>query len=578
MKDRLVRDIGASGMEVTAMTFHSFVWKMLRDYKHYLKLPEYRIIDTGDDETLMRLLRKGYMDSCHMSKAEAREFPSVKKIQTAVSNSINKQISFEEAVSEMGDETLANYLPECMALVHVYQEEKQKNNYLNFDDMMVVFVDLLQSNFDFVIRLSQQFTHIMCDEYQDTNALQECILTEMTRMNQNLCVVGDDNQSIYRFRAVDIENILTFEERYPDCSVVPLTYNYRSTQEILDVSNAMMEHAKEGIPKQLIGQSHGDRPLYVEKQDDRAAARYIVEQVVKRYRNGIPLSQQAVLVRKAMGSSYVEQELMTRKIPFTKRGGQKFLDMKNVKLALNYLRLAVNSKDELAWRCVLQEYPGIGFATIEKIVAAVQVADIDVMYHPELYNIGKSMAVKTNLSDFRAFYERMMKGLPIADKLDVIHVHYKYVLDRQLKRTTSDKEIDSLTSRMNQLDEQIQVLKDMASHSRTVSGFLDSLTLEMQNEKETDDKLVISTIHSAKGLEWDTVYFLHPVESVFIGWKDDPAEIEEERRVMYVCLTRAKKHMELVQAMNMMLNGSYQQSEMSSFLNYRKVIQTLDFV
>lgn len=574
MKERLVRDIGLSGKRVTAMTFHSFACQMLRQYQFLLHTPDYRIIDGGDDETLLRHLRKGYMDGKGMSKAEQREFPSVSKLRNAISLMINKQTSYMDVVMELDEESLADYAQECMELIDVYQAEKKKNDYLNFDDMLVVLVDLLKNDDNFGRLLSSRFTYIMCDEYQDTNRLQEMILTELTKTNKNLCVVGDDNQSIYRFRAADIYNILSFEERHPGCQVVPLTYNYRSTQDVLDVSNEMMKYAKEGIPKYLQGQCYGDKPLFVTCKNDKSAANYIVDEVVSRYRAGIPLSEQAVLVRKAMGSTYVEQECLSRGIPTRKYGGQKFLEQKNVKIVLSYMRLAVSDTDELAWRSILQEYPGIGFASIEKLIAAAKISGVDIAFSTLKY-LPKSMRIYTSLADFRTFYDKFRLTTTIAEKLQTIEVHYSNLLDRQLKRTSSDKEAEKITKRMQSLHSDVQVLIDLAADTRSVSSFLDNLTLDMQKENEESDALIISTIHSAKGLEWDSVYLLHPVEDVFSDWNATTESMNEERRVMYVALTRAKNHLQLVKADSMMLNGKIIQPQTSSFLNYPDVMRTM---
>ena len=579
MRDRLVEYVGAGGKEVVAMTFHSFILRMFREYGGVLGLPNYRVLDTGDDETLMRSVRKSYMERRNFSKTSMKEMPSVKKLQTAVSSSLNQQVPLDMVLLAMcaEDESMQGYKQDMEAVIDLYEKEKQGHQYLNFDDILQEFANLLEIRTDFTDMLSRRFLYVMCDEYQDTNRLQERILSRLTAQNGNLCVVGDDNQSIYKFRSADIQNILMFQDRYPDCQVIPLIQNYRSTQEILDVSNQMMLHATEGIPKQLIGQKHGKKPVLVSCRDDRQTAKYIVNKMLAFEQHGVPRSRQAVLVRKAAGSTYLEQECQKRGILIQKYGGRRFVEKKNVKMATSYLRLAVDDRDELAWRMLLQEYPGIGAATVNRMMEKATSNGVDVILHPGRY-LQKVTKIASSLSDFQPFWSAFTSGQTVAEKLAALEVHYHQLLDRQMERTTSDKEQERLEKQLQELHEDMNVLRDMAETGRSVSVFLDNLLLENQKEKENDEAFIISTIHSAKGLEWDVVYLLHPVEEVFHDWDDGPEEEAEERRVMYVALTRARKRLELVQARTMMLNGKMVPSTISSFLDYPDVQSTLDRV
>ena len=329
--------------------------------------------------------------------------------------------------------------------------------------------------------LSERYRYVMCDEYQDTNCLQEKILRLLTKKQGNLCVVGDDNQSIYKFRSADIQNILTFEERYPGCNVVSLVQNYRSTQEILDVSNAMMTHAEEGIPKQLIAQMHGDMPRLVNCADDKEAAAYLVAKVKERQQQGIALSDQSVLVRQARGSAYVEQECVRQKVPFVKYGGKRFVEQHTVRMAISYLRLALNDKDELAWRMVLQEYPGIGGRTISQILDKLVVSGVDVVLHPMKYLI--SIKAATALSDFANFWDEFCKQTTVAGKIRAAEAHYGNLLVRQYERTTSEKEVERIMKEKQSLSGDMEILRDMAGLSRSVQDFLDNLMLDAQQKR-----------------------------------------------------------------------------------------------
>ena len=495
-------------------------------------------------------------------------------LRRVISISKNQQVTVNAAISAMDNQVLQNYREEALVVLLNYEAEKQRCHYVTFDDMLVKFLELLRSRPVFLESMSERYRYVMCDEYQDTNCLQEKILRLLTKKQGNLCVVGDDNQSIYKFRSADIQNILTFEERYPGCNVVSLVQNYRSTQEILDVSNAMMTHAEEGIPKQLIAQMHGDMPRLVNCADDKEAAAYLVAKVKERQQQGIALSDQSVLVRQARGSAYVEQECVRQKVPFVKYGGKRFVEQHTVRMAISYLRLALNDKDELAWRMVLQEYPGIGGRMISQILDKLVVSGVDVVLHPMKYLI--SIKAATALSDFENFWDTFCKQTTVAGKICAAEAHYGNLLVRQYERTTSEKEVERIVKEKQALSGDMEILRDMAGSSRSVQDFLDNLMLDAQAEKGWKDALVISTVHSAKGLEWDVVYVLHPVKEVFSdGNPGDEQETAEERRILYVALTRAKFQMELVQASKMMLNGKVVQSHLSSFLSHRDVFQTL---
>lgn len=577
MRDRLVSYVGDAGKGVCAMTFHAFVLKMLRDYRAMLNIPEYTVISAADDSSLFRSVRNGYLES--FSKEQKKEFPSASVLRSVLSDSINKQMDIRVAMAAVEDESLEKYMNESLDIIQLYGAKKKAFDYVNYDDLLQVFMDVLNSNEFFVNALTDRFAYVMCDEYQDTNCLQERILQKLTSKNHNLCVVGDDNQSIYRFRAAEIENILSFSNRYPNCQVVPLTENYRSTQEILDVSNAVMEHVTVGIPKWLTGQCHGDKPLYVMSVDDVRAASHILDGVVYRHRYmGVPLSQMAVLVRHSQGSAYVEQECSKRGIDCVKYGGRKFLEKHSVNVLLSYLRLSLNDHDDLAWRNVLGEYPGIGAVTIEKLVPRLVEHGIGVVLHPERH-FKQSVKLKAVFADFRGFWERFESSIRIVDKLNMTGTYYSNLLARRLERTSSDKEAEALKKFMNELSDDVEILKSMSVGLRSIRSFLDNMSLDGQtDDDENKDSLVISTIHSAKGLEWDTVFLLHPVDEVFNDWSGDSEALSEERRVMYVALTRAKNHLELVQAKHMVVHGQYVESTMSQFLDFPDVKNTLNFV
>lgn len=578
MKTRLIKYAGYYGSQVEAGTFHSFIWNMMRSYQNRLHLDEHmRILDAGDDETLFRSIRKAYLEEKHLSKAECKEFPSVSVMMDLLSHSINSMTDIDTVAFDRGCEAFFNYQDMVMEIIDRYDLAKRREHYYNFDDLMMVWLDLLNTDRDFMEHINHRFPYVLCDEYQDTNVLQDRILEKMTCIHHNLCVVGDDNQSIYRFRAAEIENILTFEERHTGCHVIPLLENYRSTQEILDVSNAMMEDAREGIPKKLHGQTHGDRPVYVMTRDDRFAADYLVQEIQKSYQQGIAYKDQCILVRKALTSWYVEKACMQAKIPYQKLGGRRFTEEKNVKVILNLLRLCHNDKDTIAWRGVLPEIPGIGPRSVEQLSLAAGDGGIDIIYHHDKY-IKKSVRIASQLQPMVNYWAYVQNCGKVSEKIHQAGVFYSQMLQAQLQRTSSDKEKERIEKRLGSLKSEIAMLEDMAGDMRSVSKFIDDMTLDAITEKNAgQDILTISTIHSAKGLEWEHVYVLHPIEEVFVDWNASLEDIAEERRVLYVALTRAKSRLRLVQAQMMQLNGRYIPTTMSSFLDSDKVRNTLDW-
>ncbi len=624
MQTRLKQYIGEQGGMVQAGTFHSFIWKVLQANKQKLGLDEHmRILDSGDDETLLRSIRKAYLADKNLSKAELREVPSVSVIKDLLSFATNSMSTMEEAAQKKNCEAYFLYQDMVQDIVDAYRTAKEREHYYNFDDIMVIYLALLEQNQSFHDFINRQYPYVLCDEYQDTNLLQDAILRRMTDVYHNLCVVGDDNQSIYRFRAAEIENILNFESAHDNCQVVPLLENYRSTQEILDVSNAMMEESEEGIPKYLHGQTHGSKPKYWTVDDDRAAADKILEDIKEHHKLGVPYKnhcvlvrkaltswyveracmlakipyqkmggkrfteeknvkvllnclRHCVLVRKALTSWYVERACMLAKIPYQKMGGKRFTEEKNVKVLLNCLRISQNDKDTMAWRGVLPEIPGVGAKSVEQLSQLAGEHGVDVLLNAKKY--GFPLRVQTALQVLQQFWVRIQTPLYVKDKLSVAGVFYTNLLEGQIQRTSSSTEKDKIAERLKKLKPELEMLIDMSEDMRSVSNFLDDLTLDAKVEPtQGDDVLMISTIHSAKGLEWEHVYVLHPVEDVFVDWNASMEDIAEERRVLYVALTRAKKTLTLVQAEMMQLNGKMVFTQMSRYLDTPKVRQTLEF-
>lgn len=574
LKTRLIDVTGSKSQSITASTFHSFCLLCFRNYGRVFNFPAYRVIDTDDDKVLLHHIMRLYWDETGVSKQRQQEYPSVRVLMNCIELAANKCVSIEDIMPDYMPDFSA-YFDDCLAIIEKYTESKKAQMYLNFTDILTVFLRYLREIPDFCDLLSDQFRYIMCDEYQDTNLLQDCILTELTRKYNNLCVVGDDNQSIYRFRAANIENILNFESTHPGCTVIKLTENYRSSQEILDVSNCMMTHAEEGIKKTLHGQVHGDKPMLVSVLDSQQGAEWILGKVAEFQKQGVSLSSQAVLVRNALVSAAVEIRCMKEKIPFKKYGGKKFIDNKNVKMMMNFLHLDMNEKDSLAWRAILSEYPGVGPKAVDVFMSNIAVFGVDVMMNLRKYIMGNVAAV-TSVADFSTFWDKLKSCKTVASRIIVIRDYYANLLERKIMATTSAKRVDEFTGHKRDLISQCDVLLDMAGDALSTQLFLDSLSLEAIEAVDNQDALVISTIHSAKGLEWDVVYLLCPAAQLFEGLCRLPEDVNEERRVMYVALTRAKKHLFLVHLDSGMLYGTVIPYRVSDFLCHKDVLSTIN--
>lgn len=573
LKTRLIEATGSKSQLVMASTFHSFCLWCFRKYGKLFGLPAFRVIDTDDDKILLRHVMQLYHDEMGVSKQRRKEYPSVGKLLTCLELAANKCEPVVDVMQDYMPEYSA-YFSDSMSIIDRYTESKKAQQYLNFTDILTTFLWYLKDVPDFCDMLADQFPYIMCDEYQDTNLLQDSILSLLSRKHNNLCVVGDDNQSIYRFRAADIKNILRFESAHTGCKVIKLTENYRSSQEILDVSNRMMTHASEGIPKNLHGQTHGDMPMLVSVSTGMSGADWILSKVAELQRSGVSLSNQAILVRNALGSAYVESLCMRQKIPFRKYGGKKFIDARNVKMVMNFLHLDMHEKDTLAWRAVLSEYPSVGPKSVDMFLSNITVFGVDVLIHPRKYITGNVAAV-TAIADFPTFWDKLKSCVSVLSRIAVIRDYYTNLLERQIKASKSNDKVDELMGRKTDLSGQTDTLMDMAGDFTSTRLFLDSLSLEEIESVDNHDALVISTIHSAKGLEWDVVYFLYPAAQYFEEHCHSMADVSEERRVMYVALTRAKKQLFLVHPSSVVINGELAPCYLSDFLSQQDVLQTV---
>ncbi|MES1948567.1 ATP-dependent DNA helicase [Salinisphaera sp. C84B14] len=518
-----------------AGTFHAIGARLLREEAGALGLDEqFSILDRGDAADLLDVCRQ----RLDLGAGKTR-FPRKDTCLGIYSQVVNRQATLADV--------LATRYPWCAehhdglkALFAAYTERKLARATLDYDDLLLYWA-MMMGHDALAEAVAARFDHVLVDEYQDTNILQAAILKRLCPDGRGLCVVGDDAQAIYGFRAAEVANILGFADDYPGCMTVRLERNYRSTGAILDAANALIGEASTGYHKTLYSdRGAGMKPRHVTVRDSVDEARYVVDRVLERRETGVELKQQAVLFRNSHHANDLEIELIRRDIPFRKYGGLKFLEAAHVKDLLALLRLAENPRDEIAAYRVFQLVPGVGPGTARQAFEYLQ-AQNDALSALAGFRLPRGdrdvwQALSGQLAD--AVHADWPAGVePLA-------AWYKRTLDERFEPPT--------TARAGDIDD----LMRMASQHADRGAFLTDLTLDPPSATGDhnddahldEDYLVLSTVHSAKGREFDSVYLLHVADGTFPNEysTSSDAALDEERRLMYVAFTRAKNTLEIV--------------------------------
>jgi DNA helicase-2/ATP-dependent DNA helicase PcrA len=512
-------------------TFHSFANRILRRYAKAAGISEdFTIIDRTDAEDFVDVLR----NDLSLSRTGAR-FPRKSTCMSIYSRRVNSDDELNTI--------LKKHFPWCMEwekelkkLFREYVERKQKQNVLDYDDLLL-YLYLLLENSEVSELIENRFDHILVDEYQDTNRIQAEILGGMRRTNRNITVVGDDAQSIYSFRSATIQNMLDFPKQFPGTRIVTLEENYRSREPILHTTNRVIEQAKKRYSKELWStRKGGQTPKLITCKDESHQDEQIIEKVLEHYEQGIQLRKQAVLFRAASHSATLEIALMRRNIPFVKYGGLRFLETAHIKDLISILRIAENPRDEIAWFRVLKLLPGIGPRTAASIFEYVA----ENHYDPVSISSYKApTSIKEHISMFAELMSDLSRMSPEVPSAQLERI-------RQFYRPLMEELYEDAEPRANDLEH----LTAIASKYRSREQFLSELVLEPPISTgdfagpptKDDDWLILSTIHSAKGLEWDVVYLMHAADGCLpsdLATEDDES-IEEELRLTYVAMTRAR--------------------------------------
>ena len=562
MRARLASTMGEElASSVHASTFHSACVQILRRSIERLGYgSDFAIYDADDSRKLM----KSCLADCNVSE---KQFPP-RGIVQEISNAKDAMISPEEMWEDAGED----YRKQTVARLYAaYQRHLRESNALDFDDIIYLTVELFRRFPEELAKYQYRFPYVLVDEYQDTNHAQYQLISLLTHASGNLCVVGDDDQSIYRFRGATIENILGFEEEFPDCTVIRLEQNYRSTQNILDAANSVIANNTGRKSKHLwTNAGAGEKITWYRAADESDESAYVSDTILKQVKAGEKYSDHAILYRMNAQSNMLERALVHKGIPYRIYGGTRFYDRKEIKDILAYMSIVENPNDRVRFERIVNEPKrGIGNATLALLLQISQdlhLSPLEVLQNVEQYPALSKK--KTALKKFAELWEALItaeREQPLEQFLDTI-----------LEKTGYHGMLESMgeegTFRLENIEElktSILTYQNEAEEA-SLGGFLEEISLYTDVDKyEPDqDTVMLMTVHSAKGLEFRNVFLVGMEQGVFPGNRSlsTPQDLEEERRLAYVALTRAKEKLTLTTAASRMLFGMTMRNPPSQFL------------
>lgn len=550
---------------VVGGTFHGVANMLLRRYGASLGFgSSFTIIDRADAEGIINLLKS----SLGLTGKE-KQFPSKRVLINMLSGAVNKSTPLEDLIFEQYGH-LGEHVDDILTLDKHYREFKVNHGLMDYDDLLVNWKRLLQDDETARRQIGARFSHIMVDEYQDTNLIQADIIRLLASEHDNVMVVGDDSQSIYSFRGADFYNIMRFPRLYDNTRTIKLEENYRSTQPILSLTNSIIRNSTEKYTKSLFTSIEGDvLPKLYGGRDERAEAGFVAGKIREYHRDGMPLDNIAVLFRSGFHSYKLEVELGTHGFDFEKRGGQKLTESAHMKDVLAFLRLMVNPLDNLSWNRILLQLDKVGPKTAQKITATIARQN-DPFEALAAYPAGATW--KGAMEKLNALFSRMRQESSPGVLYELVMGYYEPLFQKIYR--------DDYPRRAKDLEQ----LKGIMAPYQDLQSFIDDTTLDPPDSDvdaaSAGDKLVLSTVHSAKGLEWDVVFIIgladgrFPHSAAFAG-----DQWEEERRLFYVAATRAKKRLYLCYPKEMMsVDRRFRRVGMSPFLQELEagVYQTIE--
>lgn len=522
-------------------TFHSFANITLRKYAKAIGLDSnFTILDKGDSEDVINLIR-----SQDKFLTKERRFPNKQTLGKVYSLSVNTK----RTVAEIIEEDYPHFFPlldKILDIQKVYSEYKRKNNLLDYDDLLLYLREFLFNGGLAAKAFTSEIKFIMVDEYQDTNHLQAEIVKGLAQYNRNVMVVGDDSQAIYSFRGADFKNIMEFPKLFHDVKIIKLEENYRSYQSILDFANRINHTALEKFEKNLYTKrGSGSLPNIVAATTENLQSKFIVEKILDLREEGVRLRDIAVLFRSSFHSFDLELELSKANIPFQKFGGMKFVETAHIKDVMAFLRIVVNPRDVISWYRVLLLHEGVGPKTAQKILDELATARITIKAEPDQQ---PEFSYQKLRPLFYLLYNLQKKKILPSEMLQSVYEYYwdlfKANYDDWNKRKKDLEIFLNIVENYSSVD---TLLSDMA-----IEPIIDSV-IDIGAEDKENEFVTLSTIHSAKGLEWHTVFIIHAVEGYFPSSKSAESleQLEEERRLMYVASTRAKNNLFITYPMNL---------------------------
>lgn len=567
MRERVDKIVGFGSESIWVSTFHSSCVRILRRYIDRLGYDNnFTIYDTDDQKTVIKEVCKRLNIDTKMYKERS--------LMAAISSAKDELVSPEEfrlnasASTDWGSQTVAR-------VYDAYQKQLKQNNALDFDDLIVKTVELFQNCPDVLESYQERFRYIMVDEYQDTNTAQFKFVSLLASKYKNLCVVGDDDQSIYKFRGANIGNILGYEKVFPEAKVIKLEQNYRSTQNILNAANEVIKNNLGRKDKTLWTANEQGAPLHFRQfQNGYEEAEYIAGDISQKVREGnYEYKECAILYRTNAQSRLFEEKFLLANIPYKIVGGVNFYARKEIKDLLAYLKTVDNARDDVAVRRIINvPKRGIGATTMDKVQTYAQEMGISfydaLKEADQIGTLGRSAVKVRPFVDFIQKFRSQTEFLSVSELLQKIIEETGYVTELEAENTEESQ------ARIENIDELISkaVSYEEESEAPTLSGFLEEVALiaDIDSVDDNDNRVLLMTLHSAKGLEFPNVYLAGMEDGMFPSYMtivgDDPTELEEERRLCYVGITRAMKELTLTAAQQRMIRGETQYNKVSRFI------------
>ena len=566
MRERVDKLVGFGAESIWVSTFHSTCVRILRRYIDRLGYDtNFTIYDTDDQKTLMK-------EVCKLLQIDTKMYKE-RNLLAAISSAKNECITPQEFELNAGGDF---HQKKIASVYWEYEKQMRANNALDFDDLLLKTVQLLETQADILEYYQERFRYIMVDEYQDTNTVQFKLISILARKYRNLCVVGDDDQSIYKFRGANIRNILDFEKVFPDAYVIKLEQNYRSTETILNAANAVISNNRGRKAKRLWTENgEGDKIRFAQLEDAYEEANFVARDIQKHVEEGMRCyGDHAVLYRTNAQSRTFEESFIARNIPYKIVGGVNFYARREIKDLLAYLKTIDNGRDDLAVRRIINvPKRGIGLTTINRVqmsasergvgfYEALRTADM-------ISGIGRAASKLESFMALMEHFKEQAKTMSISDLMQLVLDMTGY--EEELKNE-GQIEYEQRKENIDELLSKIATYEESCEDRPTLSGFLEEVALvaDIDSLEEGSDYVVLMTLHSAKGLEFSEVYLTGLEDGVFPSYMSistgDESDIEEERRLCYVGITRAQENLTLSCARRRMLHGETQYNNMSRFM------------